>query len=129
MLQQNGVFEIEFQNADARTLTVTQNTNPAAPPPGFVAVEPVSFIVNLAEGAEGVTLQKVDYILNKNSESPPFQLVTDLPLTPPPQTLSTSARAPSAASVPRPAPSSSTLSSASRNSRPTRTSCSSRSRT
>ncbi|KAH7368720.1 hypothetical protein B0T11DRAFT_350275 [Plectosphaerella cucumerina] len=64
---QNGVFEIEFQNADGRTLTVSQNPNPAAPPPGFVAVEPVSFIVNLAEGAEGVTLQKVDYILNKNN--------------------------------------------------------------
>ncbi|KAM0437914.1 hypothetical protein ACHAPT_002279 [Fusarium lateritium] len=64
---QNGVFEIEFQNAEDRTLTVTQNTSPAAPPPGFRAVEPVSFIVNLAEGTEGLTLQKVDYILNSNS--------------------------------------------------------------
>ncbi|KAI8712084.1 hypothetical protein NCS52_01473700 [Fusarium sp. LHS14.1] len=64
---QNGVFEIEFQNAEDRTLTVTQNTSPAAPPPGFRAVEPVSFIVNLAEGTEGLTLQKVDYILNANS--------------------------------------------------------------
>ncbi|KAJ4192423.1 hypothetical protein NW767_010649 [Fusarium falciforme] len=64
---QNGVFEIEFQNAEDRTLTVTQNSSPAAPPAGFRAVEPVSFIVNLAEGAEGLTLQKVDYILNANS--------------------------------------------------------------
>ncbi|KAM5375758.1 hypothetical protein ACJZ2D_005814 [Fusarium nematophilum] len=64
---QNGVFEIEFQNADDRTLTVTQNTSPASPPPGFVAVEPVSFIVGLEGGVEGVTLQKVDYILNANS--------------------------------------------------------------
>ncbi|KAJ3459823.1 hypothetical protein MRS44_015896 [Fusarium solani] len=64
---QNGVFEIEFQNAEDRTLTVTQNPSPAAPPAGFRAVEPVSFIVNLAEGTEGLTLQKVDYILNANS--------------------------------------------------------------
>ncbi|WAO96828.1 Hypothetical protein NCS54_01451500 [Fusarium falciforme] len=64
---QNGVFEIEFQNAEDRTLTVTRNPSPAAPPAGFRAVEPVSFIVNLAEGAEGLTLQKVDYILNANS--------------------------------------------------------------
>ncbi|KAJ4323528.1 hypothetical protein N0V84_004267 [Fusarium piperis] len=64
---QNGVFEIEFQNAEDRTLTVTQNPSPAAPPAGFRAVEPVSFIVELAEGTEGLTLQKVDYILNPNS--------------------------------------------------------------
>ncbi|KAF5011888.1 hypothetical protein FDECE_2021 [Fusarium decemcellulare] len=64
---QNGVFEIEFQNAEDRTLTVTQNTSPAAPPTGFVAVEPVSFIVSLEGGTEGLTLQKVDFILNSNS--------------------------------------------------------------
>ena len=59
-------------DADSRTLTVTQNPNPAAPPPGFVAVEPVSFIVIVAEGTQGLTLQKVDYILNKNSEYLPL---------------------------------------------------------
>ncbi|RSL38059.1 hypothetical protein CEP53_015214, partial [Fusarium sp. AF-6] len=64
---ENGVFEVEFQNAEDRTLTVTQNTSPAAPPAGFRAVEPVSFIIDLAEGTEGLTLQKVDYILNANS--------------------------------------------------------------
>ncbi|CCF39225.1 hypothetical protein CH063_10104, partial [Colletotrichum higginsianum] len=37
---------------------------PAAPPPGFTAVEPVSYKINLAEGAQGVTLSKVDYIIN-----------------------------------------------------------------
>ncbi|GJC90738.1 hypothetical protein ColLi_13576 [Colletotrichum liriopes] len=60
----NGRFEVEFQNAVGRTLTVTENRNPAAPPPGFTAVEPVSYKINLAEGAQGVTLSKVDYIIN-----------------------------------------------------------------
>ncbi|KAM0282167.1 hypothetical protein ACHAQH_003207, partial [Verticillium albo-atrum] len=63
----NGVFEVELQGAVGRTLTVTENKTPAAPPPGFVAVEPVSWIISLAEGTEGLTLQKVDYILTANN--------------------------------------------------------------
>ncbi|EFQ34250.1 hypothetical protein CGRA01v4_03929 [Colletotrichum graminicola] len=60
----NGRLEVEFQNSVGRTLTVTENRSPAAAPPGFVAVEPVSYSINLAEGAQGLTLSKVDYILN-----------------------------------------------------------------
>ncbi|KDN71683.1 hypothetical protein CSUB01_10916 [Colletotrichum sublineola] len=55
---------VEFQNAVGRTLTVTENRSPAAAPPGFVAVEPVSYRINLVEGAQGLTLSKVDYIIN-----------------------------------------------------------------
>ncbi|TEA17928.1 hypothetical protein C8034_v012071 [Colletotrichum sidae] len=60
----NGRFEVEFQNAIGRTLTVTENRSPAPPPPGFTAAEAVSYKVNLAEGAQGMTLSKIDYILN-----------------------------------------------------------------
>ncbi|PGH23435.1 hypothetical protein AJ80_02545 [Polytolypa hystricis UAMH7299] len=59
-----GSLEIEFQNAEGRTLTVTENKTPGSPPAGFVAIEPSSFQVNLAEGADGLTLQKVDYIFD-----------------------------------------------------------------
>ncbi|KAK7418012.1 hypothetical protein QQZ08_011409 [Neonectria magnoliae] len=61
----NGVLEVEFQNAQGRTLTVTENKTPAAPPAGFVAAEAVSYIIDLAEGADGLTLSKVDYILSE----------------------------------------------------------------
>ncbi|KAK7434113.1 hypothetical protein CaCOL14_004472 [Colletotrichum acutatum] len=60
----NGRFEVEFQNAVGRTLTVTENRSPAPPPAGFTAIEAVSYKVSLAEGAQGVTLSKIDYILN-----------------------------------------------------------------
>ncbi|KAK2023904.1 hypothetical protein LX32DRAFT_599792 [Colletotrichum zoysiae] len=60
----NGRLEVEFSNSVGRTLTVTENRSPAAAPPGFVAVEPVSYSINLAEGAQGLTLSKVDYIIN-----------------------------------------------------------------
>ncbi|KAK7413497.1 hypothetical protein QQX98_007645 [Neonectria punicea] len=63
----NGVLEVEFQNAEGRTLTVTENKTPAAPPAGFVAVEAVSYIIDLAEGADGLTLSKVDYILTEGN--------------------------------------------------------------
>lgn len=65
----NGRFEVEFQNQDARVLTVTENTNPAPPPAGFVALEPVSYVVALEGGSNGLTLQKIDYIRNANSSS------------------------------------------------------------
>ncbi|KAL6406637.1 hypothetical protein AUP68_09438 [Ilyonectria robusta] len=63
----NGVLEVEFQNAEGRTLTVTENTTPAPPPDGFVAAEAVSYKIDLAEGADNLTLSKVDYILNAGS--------------------------------------------------------------
>lgn len=69
--QTNGVFEVEFQNAEGRVLTVTENKNPAAAPAGFMALEPVSYKVELEGGAasaQGLTLQKIDYIRNANSE-------------------------------------------------------------
>ncbi|KAH7324964.1 hypothetical protein B0I35DRAFT_458594 [Stachybotrys elegans] len=61
---QNGVFEVEFQNGEDRTLTVSKNTKPAPPPAGFLPLEAFSFVVSLAEGADGVALQSIDYILN-----------------------------------------------------------------
>ncbi|KAK4178275.1 hypothetical protein QBC36DRAFT_183110 [Triangularia setosa] len=60
----NGVFEVEFQNQEGRTMIVTENTAPAAPPPGFKALEPVSYQVEISGGdTAGLTLQKIDYIL------------------------------------------------------------------
>ena len=72
MQQANGALEVEFQNQQARQLRVTENRTPAAAPKGFTALEPVSYIVELAGGAaaaQGLTLQKIDYIRNANSES------------------------------------------------------------
>ncbi|KAK0128389.1 hypothetical protein ONS95_000359 [Cadophora gregata] len=60
-----GAFEFEFQSKAADELTVTENKTPAAPPAGFVAVEPSSFQVALgvSKGA-GLTLSKIDYIFD-----------------------------------------------------------------
>ncbi|KAG4439910.1 hypothetical protein IFR05_004585 [Cadophora sp. M221] len=60
-----GKFEFEFQGKAADALTVTENKTPAAPPAGFVAVEPSSFQVALgvSKGA-GLTLSKIDYIFD-----------------------------------------------------------------
>jgi len=63
-----GALEVEFANAAGRTLTVSENKTPAAPPAGFAALEPSSFKINLAEGADGLTLQKVDYIIDPASK-------------------------------------------------------------
>lgn len=63
-----GALEVEFQNAEGRTLTVTENKTPAAPPAGFQALEPSSFKINLAEGADALTLQKVDYVIDPASK-------------------------------------------------------------
>ncbi|KFZ06270.1 hypothetical protein V501_07550 [Pseudogymnoascus sp. VKM F-4519 (FW-2642)] len=62
-----GSLEVEFKNAAGRTLTVTENKTPAAPPAGFQALEPSSFKINLAEGADALTLQKVDYVIDAAS--------------------------------------------------------------
>ena len=87
MQQANGAFEVEFQNQQSRQLRVTENRTPAAAPKGFTALEPVSYIVELGGGAaaaQGLTLSKIDYIRNANSEpnlvdsysSPPFQAIS-----------------------------------------------------
>ncbi|KAF2845246.1 hypothetical protein T440DRAFT_483566 [Plenodomus tracheiphilus IPT5] len=64
-IQTVGKFEYEFQAATADEVTVTENTAPAAPPAGFEAIEPNSYIVSLAtsKGA-GLTLSKIDYIFD-----------------------------------------------------------------
>ncbi|KAF9461060.1 hypothetical protein BDZ94DRAFT_1299444 [Collybia nuda] len=62
-----GAFEVEFQDDNANTLTVTENKTPAAPPTGFSALDPSSFKIALAKGANGLTLQKVDYIIDAAS--------------------------------------------------------------
>ncbi|PVH79207.1 hypothetical protein DL98DRAFT_632873 [Cadophora sp. DSE1049] len=60
-----GAFEFEFQSQAADELTVTENKTPAAPPAGFVAIEPSSFQVALgvSKGA-GLTLSKIDYVFD-----------------------------------------------------------------
>lgn len=63
-----GALEVEFKNAAGRTLTVIENKTPAAPPAGFQALEPSSFKINLAEGADALTLQKVDYVIDAASK-------------------------------------------------------------
>ncbi|KAK3399600.1 hypothetical protein B0T20DRAFT_372525 [Sordaria brevicollis] len=64
----NGIFEIEFQNPTPRQLRVTENKTPAPPPPGFKAVEPVSYRVEMGGGSsKGLTLSKIDYIRNADS--------------------------------------------------------------
>ncbi|KAL2071814.1 hypothetical protein VTL71DRAFT_13049 [Oculimacula yallundae] len=62
-----GAIEIEYQNADARTLTVTENKSPAAPPAGFKFIDTSSYVVTLAEGAGNITRQQIDYVFNLNS--------------------------------------------------------------
>ena len=63
-------MEVEFQNPDARTLTVTENATPGNAPVGFDFLEPVSYIIDVQGGTEGLTLQKVDYILTAGSKYP-----------------------------------------------------------
>ncbi|KAI0443043.1 hypothetical protein F4803DRAFT_574917 [Xylaria telfairii] len=59
-----GEFEVEFQAQTGRTLTVSENKAPAAPPTGFTALEPSSFKVALAEGGDALTLGQIDFIFN-----------------------------------------------------------------
>ena len=52
----------------ADTLTVTENKTPAAPPAGFVAIEPSSFKVALSQSkGAGLTLSKIDYVFDAAS--------------------------------------------------------------
>ncbi len=83
-----GAFEFEFQNDVGDELTgrlfschglswippfliclkVTENKTPAAPPAGFVAIEPSSFKVALGVSkGKGLTLAKIDYIFDAAS--------------------------------------------------------------
>ncbi|ORY14305.1 hypothetical protein BCR34DRAFT_612880 [Clohesyomyces aquaticus] len=67
-----GTFEYEFQAAAGDELTVTENKTPAAPPAGFVAVEPSSFKVALKQSkGVGLTLSKIDYIFDPQSAALP----------------------------------------------------------
>lgn len=70
--QATGALEVEFQDVDANELTVTENKTPAAPPTGFKAIDPSSYKIALAQGADGLTLQKVDYIFDITSMFSPF---------------------------------------------------------
>ncbi|KAM7188874.1 hypothetical protein V8F20_010383 [Naviculisporaceae sp. PSN 640] len=63
-----GNFEVEIQNSRPRLLRVTENTNPAAAPPGFTNPEGISWRVEIGGGSSrGFTLSKIDYIRNANS--------------------------------------------------------------
>ncbi|KAF2110377.1 hypothetical protein BDV96DRAFT_691174 [Lophiotrema nucula] len=63
-----GSFEYEFQATTADTVTVTENKTPASAPSGFVAIEPSSFKVSLAQSkGAGLTLSKIDYIFDTAS--------------------------------------------------------------
>ena len=66
-----GKFEYEFQAAAADEVTVKENTAPGAPPTGFEAIEPNSYIVSLAQSkGAGLTLSKIDYIFDPASMYP-----------------------------------------------------------
>ncbi|KAI1336085.1 hypothetical protein F5Y15DRAFT_427378 [Xylariaceae sp. FL0016] len=57
-----GSFEVEFQDTAANSFTVTENTAPAAPPAGFVAVDPSSFKVQFTGAVDAITRGQIDYI-------------------------------------------------------------------
>ncbi|KAJ7110818.1 hypothetical protein C8R43DRAFT_1113636 [Mycena crocata] len=59
-----GSLEVEFQDVNANTLTVTENKSPAKPPTGFKALETSSFKIALSEGSANLTLQKVDFVFD-----------------------------------------------------------------
>lgn len=70
-IQQVGTLEIEFSNADGRTLVVSENKTPAPPPAGFAALEKSSYIVKLSGGsADNLTVSAVDFIGDPASECP-----------------------------------------------------------
>jgi hypothetical protein len=67
-LQGVGALEIEYQNANTRTLTVTENKTPASAPAGFKFIDTSSYIVALAEGATNITRQQIDYTFTLTSK-------------------------------------------------------------
>ncbi|KAK8001605.1 hypothetical protein PG991_013827 [Apiospora marii] len=62
-----GKFEVEFSADTPRTLTVTENKKPGAPPKGFKLLEPSSFKVSIAEGGDKLTFGGIDYIFDPAS--------------------------------------------------------------
>lgn len=63
-----GSMEIEYQNIDGRTLTVTENKTPGAAPLGFKLVDSSSYVVALAEGSSNITRQQIDYVFDLTSK-------------------------------------------------------------
>lgn len=71
-----GKFEIEYQDAEARVLKVTENKKPIGAPEGYVFADPSSYIVDLpvTPGAT-VKRQQVDYEFDtKNAAFKEFNL-------------------------------------------------------
>ncbi|EPE02568.1 accumulation-associated protein [Ophiostoma piceae UAMH 11346] len=63
-----GALEVEFSNADGRSLKVKEVTEPGSPPAGFALLEPVAYKIKVKGGsAKNLTLSKVDYIQNAAS--------------------------------------------------------------
>ena len=77
-VQATGALEVEFQDVDANELTVTENKTPAAPPTGFKAIDTSSYKIALSKGADGLTLQKVDYIFDVTSKFSAFDFTCEV---------------------------------------------------
>ncbi|KAL2133866.1 hypothetical protein VTI74DRAFT_1538 [Chaetomium olivicolor] len=63
----NCVLEVKFQNQQGHQLRVTENQNPAAAPRGFVALEPVSHIVELGGGTIDISTGQVAHFCAKTN--------------------------------------------------------------
>lgn len=63
-----GSLEVEFQDAKANSLTVTENKTPGKAPTGFALLDPSTYKIALKDGAANLTLQKVDFIFDPTSE-------------------------------------------------------------
>jgi hypothetical protein len=54
---------VEYNGTDTNTITVTQNKHPAAPPAGFLFVDPTTFKVATSKATSETTdIVKIDYI-------------------------------------------------------------------
>jgi hypothetical protein len=59
-----GAIEIEYQNIDARTLTVVENKTSGTVPAGFAFADTFSYQVTLAGGAANIMRPQIDYTFN-----------------------------------------------------------------